>query len=200
MTIRFILASASPARRETLVRAGIVPEVMVSGLDETAIAAQTPAALVQKLANAKALVVSKRIQGEALILACDSLLDFEGAAVGKPATVGAAVHQWQRMRGRNGVLHTGHCLVDHAAGRVAMATVSTGVEFGDISDDEIEIYCRSGEPTQVAGAFTIDGLGGWFVNGINGDHHNVVGLSLPMLRRLLEELNFRLSDIGYPTV
>jgi nucleoside triphosphate pyrophosphatase len=199
MTIRFVLASASPARRQTLLRAGVVPEVIVSGVDESAIEAETPAALVQALANAKALTVSKSLRGEALILGCDSLLEFDGVAVGKPGTIEAAIEQWQRMRGRVGTLHTGHCLIDHAAERVAVATLSTMVEFADITDDEIEIYCRSGEPSNVAGAFTIDGFGGWFINGITGDHHNVVGLSLPLLRRLLTELNFGLPDIGYPS-
>jgi nucleoside triphosphate pyrophosphatase len=199
VTIRFVLASASPARRETLLRAGVVPEVIVSGVDESAITADTPAALVQELANAKASVVSQQLRGEVLVLGCDSLLEFDGLAVGKPGTIEAAVAQWRRMRGRVGTLHTGHCLIDHAAGRVALATLSTVVEFADITDDEIEIYCRSGEPSNVAGAFTIDGFGGWFVNGVTGDHHNVVGLSLPLLRRLLGELNFTLPDIGYPT-
>jgi nucleoside triphosphate pyrophosphatase len=198
VTIRFVLASASPARRQTLINAGVIPEVIVSGVDESAITADTPSALVQELANAKASVVNKQLRGEVLVLGCDSLLEFDGVAVGKPITVEAASEQWRRMRGKYGSLHTGHCLIDHAAGRVALATLSTVVEFADVSDEEIEIYCRSGEPSNVAGAFTIDGFGGWFINGINGDHHNVVGLSLPLLRRLLTELNFGLPDIGYP--
>ena len=199
MTIRFILASASPARRETLLRAGVVPEVIASGVDESAITADTPAALVQELANAKALVVSKRLRGEALVLGCDSILELDGEALGKPVTIGATVAYWQRMRGRKGILHTGHCLIDCAAERVAMGAVSTIVHFSDVTDEEIEVYCSSGEPSNVAGAFTIDGFGGWFVDMIEGDHHTVVGLSLPLLRRLLRQLNFGLPDLGYPT-
>lgn len=199
MTIRFILASASPARRETLLRAGVVPEVIVSGVDESTITADTPAALVQELANAKALVVSKRLRGEALVLGCDSILELDGEALGKPVTIGATVAYWQRMRGRKGILHTGHCLIDCAAERVAMGAVSTIVHFSDVTDEEIEVYCSSGEPSNVAGAFTIDGFGGWFVDMIEGDHHTVVGLSLPLLRRLLRQLNFGLPDLGYPT-
>ena len=199
MTIRFVLASESPARRETLLRAGVVPEVIVSGVDESTITADTPAALVQELANAKALVVSKRLRGEALVLGCDSILEFDGEALGKPVTTGAAIACWQRMRGRKGILHTGHCLIDCAAERVAMGAVSTIVHFSDVTDEEIEVYCSSGEPSNVAGAFTIDGFGGWFVDMIEGDHHTVVGLSLPLLRRLLRELNFGLPDLGYPT-
>jgi septum formation protein len=199
MTIRFVLASASPARRETLLRAGVVPEVIVSGVDESRITAGTTAALVQELANAKALVVSKQLRGEALVLGCDSLFEFEGAALGKPASIGDAIAQWQRMRGRTGILHTGHCLIDCAAERMAMGTVSTILHFADVTDEEILVYCSSGEPFNVAGGFTIDGFGGWFVDMIEGDHHNVVGLSLPLLRRLLRELNFGLPDLDYPT-
>lgn len=199
MTIRFVLASESPARRETLLRAGVVPEVIVSGVDESTITADTPAALVQELANAKALVVSKRLRGEALVLGCDSILELDGEPLGKPVTIDAAVAYWQRMRGRKGILHTGHCLIDCAAERVAMGAVSTIVHFSDVTDEEIEVYCSSGEPSNVAGAFTIDGFGGWFVDMIEGDHHTVVGLSLPLLRRLLRELNFGLPDLGYPT-
>lgn len=197
MTIRFVLASASPARCETLTRAGVVPEVIVSHVDESQARAGTPAELVQLLANAKALAVSRRLDGQALVLGCDSLLEFDAAAFGKPDSTEEAIASWRRMRGRDGILHTGHCLVDRAAERSAVATVSTTVHFGDITDEEIESYCASGEPSSVAGAFTIDGLGGWFVDGIEGDHHNVVGLSLPVLRRLLSELSFGLSDIGY---
>jgi septum formation protein len=201
VTIRFVLASASPARRETLMRAGVVPEVIVSGLLESSFARgdDTPAEFAQQLANAKAELVAAGLRGEALVLGCDSLLDFEGVAIGKPGTIEAAMQQWRQMRGRHGTLHTGHCLIDVAAGRVCSATVATGVRFADVTDEEIEIYCRSGEPSNVAGAFTIDGLGGWFIETVEGDPHNVVGLSLPALRKMLRELNFELPDIGYPT-
>lgn len=199
MTVRLVLASASPARRETLIRAGVIPDVIVSGVDEDSITADTSVALVQELANAKARAVAERLPDAGLVLGCDSLLEFEGETLGKPGSVAAAIIRWQRMRGKSGVLHTGHCLIDHPAGRVAMATASTTVAFADISDDEIDVYCNSGEPSDVAGAFTIDGLGGWFVDSIDGDHHNVVGLSLPLLRRMLDELGYRLTDLGYPT-
>lgn len=200
MTIRFVLASASPARRQTLLRAGITPEVIVSGLDESSVEPEssTPAEFAQLLANTKAKLVGAGIRGEALVLGCDSLLEFEGEAVGKPGTTAAAMERWRRMRGKRGVLHTGHCLMDVAAGRVCVATVSTSVDFADITDDEIEAYCGSGEPSNVAGGFTIDGYGGWFVDGIHGDPHNVVGVSLPVLRNMIGELNFRLADVGYP--
>jgi septum formation protein len=200
MTVRFILASSSPARRETLTRAGITPEIIVSGLDESSIEQEsnTPAEYAQLLANTKAKLVVAEIRGEALVLGCDSLLEFDGEAMGKPGTIAAAMERWRRMRGKRGVLHTGHCLMDVAAERVCVATVSTPVHFADLSDEEIEAYCSSGEPSNVAGGFTIDGYGGWFIEGIEGDPHNVVGVSLPVLRRMMAELNVRLTDVGYP--
>ncbi len=128
------------------------------------------------------------LPGEALVLGCDSVLELDGAALGKPASAADAVERWRAMRGRSGVLHTGHCLREAASGRVAAATASTTVHFADVSDAEIAAYVATGEPLWVAGAFTIDGLGGAFVTGIEGDHHNVVGVSLPLLRDLVAEL------------
>jgi septum formation protein len=196
--MRFILASASPARLATLRAAGVEPEVMVSGVDESAITADDTAALVQRLANRKASAVSERIHGEALILGCDSLLEFGGESLGKPTSSEDAINRWRAMRGRRAILHTGHCLYEAATSRVSVSTVKTFVHFADVSDAEIELYVGTGEPDAVAGGFTIDGLGGWFVEGISGDHHNVVGLSLPVLRRMLRELGYSLADIGYP--
>jgi septum formation protein len=126
------------------------------------------------------------------------MLDLDGTALGKPGDTAAAVLRWQAMRGRTGTLWTGHCLVDRATGRSAGRAVPTAVRFADVSDAEIELYCGTGEPNRVAGAFTIDGLGGWFVEAIEGDHHNVVGLSLPALRELVAELGYTLADLGYP--
>ena len=193
--MRFVLASASPARLETLRRAGVEPEVIVSGVDEDAITADTPARLVQLLATAKAEAV-RAVTGEALILGCDSMLELDGAALGKPGSAEAATQRWQQMRGRSGVLHTGHTLL--APDFTAEETVSTTVHFADVDDDEIAAYTATGEPSAVAGAFTIDGLGGWFVDRVEGDHHNVVGLSLPTLRRMLRGHGLGLSDLDYP--
>ena len=197
-----MLASASPARLQTLRLAGVTPEVQVSGVDEDAITAESPAVLVLELARAKAHTVAVRmsgVSGDALVLGCDSMLEFEGAALGKPASADEAIARWQLMRGKTGTLHTGHCLIHAGTGRVLGETVSTVVRFAEITDDEIELYCRSGEPTAVAGAFTVDGLGGWFVESVDGDHHNVVGLSLTTLRRMLHDLGFGLRDLGYPS-
>ena len=196
--MRFVLASASPARLVTLHRAGVAPEVLVSGIDEDRITATSAAELTQSLAAEKAAAVADRLSGPALVLGCDSLLEFDGQALGKPGTRAAAVARWQELRGRSGVLHTGHCLIDVVSGRTAAAVASTTVHFADVTDEEIELYCATDEPAGVAGAFTIDGLGGWFVTGVEGDPHTVVGLSLPLLRRLLGELGHSLRDIGYP--
>jgi septum formation protein len=195
---RFVLASASPARLATLRRAGVEPEVMVSGVDEDAISADTTGELVVALARAKAEVVADRVGTDALVLGCDSMLDLGGRALGKPGTVAAAIVRWQELRGRTGVLHTGHCLIDTASGDLVTRDVGTPVRFADVSDDEIAAYCGTGEPTAVAGAFTIDGLGGWFVDGVDGDPHNVVGVSLPVVRRMLHDLGHGLHTIGYP--
>lgn len=198
MTLRFVLASASPARLRTLRNAGLSPDVIVSNFDESQVHAPTTVELVQKLATAKAALVAQQISGEALVLGCDSMLELDGAQLGKPGSASDAAARWRQMRGREGVLHTGHALWDVASGRVVEAVASTTVAFADVTDDEIAEYCATGEPSEVAGGFTVDGLGGWFVEGIGGDHHNVVGVSLPLLRRMLSDLGVRLADLGYP--
>lgn len=196
--MRFVLASASPARLATLRRAGVAPEVVVSGVDEDAVTAPTPAALVLELARRKADAVAGGLDGPALVLGCDSLLDLDGAPLGKPGSREVAAARWRAMRGRTGVLHTGHCLIDTASGRRAERSVATTVRFAAVTDAEIAAYCATDEPSAVAGAFTIDGLGGWFVEAIDGDPHNVVGVSLPVLRTMLHELDRSLADVGYP--
>jgi septum formation protein len=197
--MRFILASASPARLATLRSAGIEPEVIVSGVDESAITADDTAALVQRLANRKASAVSERVHGDALILACDSMLEFGGQSLGKPVSTDETIARWRELRGRRAILHTGHCLYEAATSRVSVSTVKTFVHFADVTDAEIELYVATGEPANVAGGFTIDGLGGWFIEGISGDHHNVIGVSLPVLRRMLRELGYTVADLGYPS-
>jgi septum formation protein len=196
---RFVLASASPARLKTLRHAGVQPEVIVSGVDESTCVAGSPSELAGLLARAKAKAVAGGLVGSsALVLGCDSVLELDGQPLGKPGTAAVAAERWRQMRGRSGTLHTGHCLIDTSGGRSRLRVVSTVVRFADVSDDEIDAYCASGEPAQVAGGFTIDGLGGWFVEGVEGDPHNVVGVSLPALRDLLAELGFGLLDLGYP--
>ncbi|MFD7668991.1 Maf family protein [Streptomyces sp. NPDC059788] len=194
---RLVLASQSPARLGLLRQAGLAPEVVVSGVDEDAITADSPAELARVLAEAKAAAVAARPEtAGALVVGCDSVLELDGQALGKPADAEDATARWKSMRGRSGVLRTGHCVIDTAGGgRQVSATASTTVRFGEPSDAEIAAYVASGEPLYVAGAFTLDGRSAPFVDGIDGDPGNVIGLSLPLLRRLLAELDVAITDL-----
>jgi septum formation protein len=211
-----VLASASPARLTTLRGAGIEPTVVVADVDEPAVVAEYAARLgaplsaeevALVLARTKAEVVAPQVD-DALVLGCDSVLELDGEVHGKPASAEEAVSRWQRMRGREGVLHTGHWLVDGrddgGSGATIGAVGSTLVRFADVSDEEIAAYVATGEPLRVAGAFTIDGLGGAFIEGVDGDPHCVVGLSLPVLRRLLRDVGVGWtslwSDFGHGSV
>ncbi|MBT2395885.1 nucleoside triphosphate pyrophosphatase [Streptomyces sp. ISL-100] len=186
---RLVLASASPARLALLRQAGLAPEVVVSGVDEDAITAPTPGELALVLAEAKAASVAARPEAaDALVIGCDSVLELDGQALGKPADAEDATSRWKSMRGRSGILQTGHCVIDTATGRRASATASTTVRFGEPTDAEISAYVATGEPLYVAGAFTLDGRSAPFIDGIDGDPGNVIGLSLPLLRRLLADL------------
>ncbi len=197
---RLVLASASPARLAMLRAAGMDPEVIVSGGDESTVDSSDAATLALTLARMKAQAVAGQLAGsrDTVVLGCDSVLALAGETLGKPHDAADATRRWQRMRGRSGTLHTGHCLVDAGTGKRAEAVGSTVVHFADISDAEIASYVDSGEPLHVAGAFTIDGLGGAFVESIEGDHGTVVGVSLPLLRRLLTELGLTITDLWRP--
>ncbi|WP_299532684.1 nucleoside triphosphate pyrophosphatase [uncultured Streptomyces sp.] len=193
---RLVLASASPARLGLLRQAGFAPEVIVSGVDEDALSAPSPGELALVLARAKAAAVAGRPEAAgALVVGCDSVLDLDGEALGKPADAEEATARWKAMRGRAGVLRTGHSVVDTATGRTASATASTVVRFGTPTDEEVAAYVASGEPLHVAGAFTLDGRSAPFVESIEGDHSNVIGLSLPLLRRLLGELDVSVTEL-----
>jgi len=193
--VPLVLASASPARLATLRGAGVDPVVVVSAVDEDAVVARygvsDPQDVALVLAKAKAEDVAGRdeVPDGALVLGCDSVLELDGQVHGKPQDADQATRRWRRMSGSTGVLHTGHWLVDtrFGGGQVG-AVASTTVHFATLDDDEIAAYVATGEPLQVAGAFTVDGLGGAFVRGVEGDHHTVVGVSLPLLRDLVREL------------
>ncbi|MFL6022491.1 MAG: Maf family protein [Marmoricola sp.] len=186
---RLILASASPARLATLRAAGLDPEVIVSGVDEDAVELDAPAEYALKLAQLKAVAVAAD-QPRAVIIGCDSVLEFEGEILGKPADAADATARWLRMRGKTGVLHTGHCVMDTHREVWLGRSAATQVRFAMIGEDEIAAYVASGEPLRVAGAFTLDGLGSAYVSGITGDPHNVVGISVPLLRLMFDELGF----------
>jgi septum formation protein len=189
-----VLASGSPARLRLLRDAGIEPVVVVSGADETDEDGLDTAALVAVLAERKAALVRALRPGE-LVLGCDSMLDLDGKALGKPATAEEAVSLWARLAGQEGVLYTGHRLIDGRSGRQASGVAATIVRFGEPTDAEIAAYVASGEPLGLAGGFSIDGRGAAFVDGIDGDPGNVIGLSLPLLRRLLAELGIAITDL-----
>ncbi|MFT4188087.1 MAG: nucleoside triphosphate pyrophosphatase [Aeromicrobium sp.] len=192
---KVVLASASPARLATLRAAGITPEVVVSGVDESAMTSHDAANLAAALAQAKCRAVAKDRPGD-LVIGCDSVLAFEGEIFGKPGDARTAAARWQRLRGKSGLLHTGHCL--RLGDQEVVETASAVVHFADVSDAEIIEYVSSGEPLQVAGGFTVDGLGSAFIRGIEGDHHTVTGISVPLLRELVADFGLRWTDLWDP--
>ncbi|MEX5721557.1 Maf family protein [Geodermatophilus maliterrae] len=194
---RLVLASASPARLALLRQAGLAPEVVVSDVDESAVRAPRVAERVALLAAAKAGAVAGR-ETDALVVGADSLLEFRGQAMGKPADAAEARERWRRMSGRSGVLHTGQALFDVRGGGIAARDVvvtSTVVHFASPSPAEVDAYVATGEPLAVAGAFTLDGLGAPFVRRVEGDPASVVGLSLAALREQLGRRGLAVTDL-----
>ena len=216
--VPLILGSASPARLATLQRAGVSPYVLVSDVDEDSVVTLAaarygelaPQDVALVLARAKCEAIASLLTSQtcppdaplgAVVLGCDSVLELDGEVHGKPADQAEAISRWKRMRGTSAVLHSAHWLIDDrddddgGTGATMGAVASTIVHFAKVTDEEISAYVATGEPLQVAGAFTIDGLGGPFVSGIEGDHHNVVGISLPLLREMLSEINVGWFDL-----
>jgi septum formation protein len=194
---RLVLASASPARLALMRQAGLTPEVVVSQVDESTVRAARVGEQVALLAAAKAKAVAEQ-ETDALVVGADSLLEFRGQPLGKPADLHDARDRWQRMSGRSGVLHTGQALFDVQGGQVVsrdVAVVSTVVHFASPTSREIEAYLATGEPLAVAGAFTLDGLGAPFVRRVEGDPAAVVGLSLTTLRTQLAKRGLAITDL-----
>ena len=204
---RLVLGSASPGRLTVLRQAGIDPLVVVSGVDEDAVVAAlgsntSPGDVVRVLAEAKADQVAASLDAavaaDCVVIGCDSMLQIEGRLVGKPASADAARSQWQSMRGRSGQLYTGHCLLRLLDGNVsqrASESAFTTVHFATPTAADLDAYIGSGEPLGVAGGFTLDGLGGWFVDRIEGDPSNVIGLSLPLTRALLQRVGLSVTQL-----
>lgn len=201
-----VLASASPARRTVLRSAGIEPVVRVSDMDEDAVAAALPAdtppqQVVVELAKAKAATVAATVPefaGDCVVVGCDSMLLIDGTLQGKPHTPEVARARWNAMAGRSAELITGHCvlrLLDGAVTAEAVDCSSTTIHFAKPEPEALEAYIATGEPLQVAGAFTLDGLGGWFVDRIDGDPSSVIGIGLPLLRRLLDDVGVAVADL-----
>jgi septum formation protein len=187
-----VLASGSAGRLRVLRDAGFDPEVVVSGVDESNDDDLGTRDLVLMLAERKATAVAS-IRPEALVIGCDSMLDLDGAAIGKPLTADEAAATWRQLAGRSGTLFTGHCLI--LGGRMATGVAATTIRFGTPSDAELEAYVATDEPLSLAGSFSIEGRAAPFVDGIDGDPSAVIGLSLPLLRRLLADLGITITDL-----
>lgn len=196
---RFILASASPARLRLLQGAGLDPIVRPSDFDEAQVVLNNAAELVQTLALGKARTIAEQLQADScdrhwLIMGCDSVLALHGEIYGKPDSPQEAIARWQQMRGRVGELYTGHVLIDGQQDRTLVRCQMTQVEFAMVSDRQIEAYVATGEPLNCAGCFALEGRGGLFVEKLVGCHTNVIGLSLPLLRTMLAELGYDVTE------
>jgi len=195
-TRRLILASASTGRLGVLRAAGLAPEVVVTGVREDDVDDADTAVVVQTLARRKAEAAAATVDADgALVLGCDSLLDFGGARFGKAASAAAAMRQWASQRGKTGTLYTGHCLIDAATGARAEAVARARVTFGSPTAAEIEAYAATGEPLRAAGAFTVDGYAAPFVDHIEGHPSTVIGCSLPVVRELLARLDVEITAL-----
>jgi septum formation protein len=199
--ITFILASASPARKRLLETIGIQPIILKSDFDESQIEDSNPVELVKKLAQCKAEVITQRLRNQPknegeilLVLGCDSVLAVEGEIYGKPANIEEAIARWQTMRGQVGQLHTGHALINVSTDQTLVYSQTTNVYFSNISDSEIIAYIETGEPLNCAGCFAIEGKGGLFIEKLEGCHTNVIGLSLPLLRKMIQELGYNITN------
>ena len=197
MTIKLVLASGSPSRARLLQSVGINPKIVVSDVneEEDQFAKLSPGELVIALAILKAHTVAKTIDFPALVLGCDSTFEFEGKSLGKPETRDKAIARAKQLSGKSGILHTGHCLIDTKQQIELSERSSAKVNFAKMSHEEIEDYVNTGEPLKVAGGFTLDGNSAPFINSIEGDPSGIIGLSLPLLRRMILKLGYQWTEI-----
>lgn len=193
---RIVLASASPSRSRLLKSAGINPEIIVSGVDEEdpQYNELLPRELVTALAIVKAHTVRKLVDFPAIIIGCDSTFEFEGKSLGKPLSKDVATARARSLSGKSGILYTGHCIIDTAKDRELTDVAATKVFFSQMTDTEISGYVATGEPLNVAGGFTLDGLSAPFISKIEGEASNVIGLSLPLLRAAVNKLGYNWFD------
>ena len=196
--MRIVLASASPSRRFILESAGVDPIIHPANIDEDALIASLndapPREVILALCAAKAEAVAAQYPDD-IVIGCDSMLLLNGTLQGKPHTIDATINRWKAQRGKTAGLITGHCIVAPGGEQRVLDAASTSVTFGDVSDADIDAYARSGEPLKCAGAFTLEALGGWFIDRINGDPSNVIGLSLPLVRRALYSFGIDVADV-----
>jgi septum formation protein len=187
-----VLASASKSRRRLLESAGLSPKIIVSNVDEETefFNSMSPSDMVIALAITKAHTVREQIDFPAIVIGCDSTFEFEGESLGKPGTPELAIERAKRVRGKSGVLHTGHCIIDTFKDREISDRISTRVNFANISDEEVLDYVATEEPLHVAGGFTLDGFSSPFISSIEGDYTNVVGISMPFLRMASARLGY----------
>jgi septum formation protein len=194
---RIVLASASVSRRRLLESAGLKPRIIVSHVDEETdfFNAMTPADMVIALAITKAHTIREQIDFPAIIIGCDSTFEFDSQSLGKPATPEIAIERASRVRGNTGLLHTGHCIIDTTKDKEISSIVTTKVTFDDMTDAEIADYVATGEPLHVAGGFTLDGFSSPFIPSIEGDYTNVVGISMPFVRKAFEQLGYSWPEV-----
>ena len=194
---KIVLASASVSRRRLLESAGLKPTIMVSHVDEETdfFNAMTPADMVIALAITKAHTIREQIDFPAIIIGCDSTFEFDSQSLGKPATPEIAIERASRVRGNTGLLHTGHCIIDTTKDKEISSIVTTKVTFDDMTDAEIADYVATGEPLHVAGGFTLDGFSSPFIPSIEGDYTNVVGISMPFVRKAFEQLGYSWPEV-----
>ena len=193
--MRLVLASQSPSRHMLLEQGGVTPVLRPAHIDEDAIIAELgeaePRVIVEKLAHAKAATVAADFPND-VVVGCDSMLLLDGQLLGKPHTPERTIERWKAQRGRTAHLLTGHAVAHK--GEWVVDTISTAIRFGDVSDADIEAYAASGQPLKCAGAFTLEALGSWFIDSIDGDPTSVIGLSMPLLRRCLYRFGLNASD------